>query len=113
MSSNSADAHSSSGQPNLRIDRALVYLRFARTRSIAQAMIKRQSLRRNRIRVQRASEMIGTGDVLTLMVGGEVRVIEILALPKRRLSPAAAKCHYRELDRSETDRKARKRQDLE
>lgn len=73
-------------------------------------MIKRRSLRRNRKRVQRASELVAIGDVLTLMIGGEVRIIEILDLPQRRLSTAAAKCHYHELDRGETERKARKGQ---
>ncbi|WP_233998634.1 S4 domain-containing protein [Erythrobacter sp. YT30] len=92
---------------SMRIDRALVYLRFARTRSIAQAMITRRTLRRNRKHVQRPSEMIAIGDVLTLMIGGEVRIIEILALPQRRTSATLAKCHYRELDRGESDRKAR------
>jgi ribosome-associated heat shock protein Hsp15 len=36
--------------------------------------------------------------VLTLMVGGSVRVIELVALPTRRGPPAAAQLHYREVD---------------
>lgn len=90
----------------MRIDRALVYLRFARTRSAALQMIKGHALRLNRKHVQRASETITNGDVLTLVTGGEVRIIEILTLPQRRTSPAIAKCHYRELDRGDSDRKA-------
>jgi len=84
----------------LRLDRLLVYLRFARTRSAARAMIEKRALRRNRKHVLRASEMIAIGDVLTLAVGSEVRIIEILALPKRRTSPALAKTFYCELERS-------------
>ncbi|MEP0390569.1 MAG: S4 domain-containing protein [Erythrobacter sp.] len=83
----------------LRLDRLLVYLRFARTRSAARSMIEGRSLRRNRKHVRRSSEMIAIGDVLTLAVGGEVRVIEILALPKRRASPASARTFYLEYDR--------------
>ncbi len=82
----------------MRLDRLLVYLRFARTRSMARAMIEGRALRRNRKHVQRASENVSIGDVLTLMVGNEVRVVEVLALPARRASPALAKSHYRELD---------------
>jgi ribosome-associated heat shock protein Hsp15 len=84
----------------MRLDRLLVYLRFARTRSVARAMIEEQAMRRNRKRVLRASESVAIGDVLTFAVGDEVRVVEVLALPTRRASPALARSHYRDLDRS-------------
>ena len=83
---------------SLRVDRLLVYLRFARTRSAADALIAARALRRNRQHVLRGSEPARVGDVLTLMVGGHVRVIELVALPRRRGSPAEARCHYREVD---------------
>ncbi|MFU7527120.1 S4 domain-containing protein [Qipengyuania sp. ASV99] len=86
------------GAASMRLDRLLVYLRFARTRSAARGMIEGRALRRNRIHVQRVSENVGIGDVLTLMIGNEVRVVEVLSLPERRASPAMAKSHYRELD---------------
>ena len=82
----------------IRLDRLLVYLRFARTRSAARAMIESHSLRRNTKRVIRSSESIAVGDVLTLVIGNDVRVVEVLSLPDRRTSPALAKSHYRELD---------------
>lgn len=84
----------------MRLDRLLVFLRFARTRSVAKGMIEGRALRRNRKRVERSSENVAIGDVLTLVVGGEVRVVEILSLPERRASPALARTHYRDLDRS-------------
>jgi len=87
-------------QEHIRIDRLLVYLRFARTRSIARTMIEARTLRCNRKHVRRASENVGIGDVLTLVIGNEVRVVEVLSLPNRRASPALAKSHYRELDRT-------------
>lgn len=85
-------------QTTIRIDRLLVYLRFARTRSAARAIIEGRALRLNRKHVQRVSEGVAIGDVLTVMVGAEVRVVELLSLPERRASPARAKSHYRELD---------------
>ena len=84
----------------MRIDRLLVYLRFARTRSAARAMIEKNAVRRNRVHVSRVSECVGAGDVLTLMQGNEVRIVEVLDLPERRASPAAAKGFYRELSRT-------------
>jgi ribosome-associated heat shock protein Hsp15 len=88
---------------SIRIDRLLVYLRFARTRSAAAALIAAQGLRHNRAHVRRGSQKVRVGDVLTIATGGGVRVIELLALPKRRGSPAEALLHYRELDANEVD----------
>ncbi len=82
----------------LRLDRLLVYLRFARTRSGARKMIEGRALRRNRKHVRRSSESVAIGDVLTLVVGQEVRIVEIVGLPSGRVSPALAKTFYCELD---------------
>jgi ribosome-associated heat shock protein Hsp15 len=84
--------------PNtMRLDRLLVYLRFARTRSAACALIDGHGVRRNRQPVRRANEPARIGDVLTLALTGGVRVVEITALPARRGSPAEAQAHYREI----------------
>jgi ribosome-associated heat shock protein Hsp15 len=100
MAAGASDAGSA-----IRIDRLLVYLRFARTRSAAQGLIETRALRRNRIHVLRGSEQVRIGDVLTIAVGGHVRVIELLSLPARRGSPAEARCHYREVDGDNLDPK--------
>jgi ribosome-associated heat shock protein Hsp15 len=94
------EADGSEPRGTIRIDRLLVYLRFARTRSAARALIENRALRRNRKHVRRASENVAIGDVITVPVGSEVRVIELLSIPERRGSPAIARCHYRALDRS-------------
>ena len=83
---------------SIRIDRLLVYLRLARTRSAAQALIDTHALRRNRKHVLRGAEPVRSGDVLTLAIGGTVRVIEVITLPDRRGPPAEARSHYREVD---------------
>ena len=93
------------GAQSIRIDRLLVYLRFARTRSAADALIAGHAVRCNRQHVLRGSQGVRVGDVLTLALGGKVRVIEILALPERRGSPAQAASHYREVDSAALDPK--------
>ena len=85
---------------SLRVDRLLVYLRFARTRSAARALIEGRSLRLNRKHVRRVSESVCIGDVLTLLVGNEIKVVEVTSLPHRRASPALAQTYYRELARN-------------
>jgi len=86
------------GAQSIRIDRLLVYLRFARTRSAALGLIETRALRCNRKHVLRGAEQARIGDVLTVFAGNRVRVIQLLALPARRGSPAEAALHYRELD---------------
>lgn len=90
---------------SIRIDRLLVFLRFARTRSAAQALIAAHAVRRNRQHVLRGSDGAKVGDVLTLAVGGTIRVIALKALPSRRGSPGEARLHYREVDEDGLDRK--------
>lgn len=102
MSAGSGDV--SAGQ-SIRIDRLLVYLRFARTRSAAQAMIAGHALRRNRQHVLRGSDNVKVGDVLTLALGSTIRVITLAAIPSRRGSPEEARSHYREVDEDALDPK--------
>ncbi|MFN3863629.1 MAG: RNA-binding S4 domain-containing protein [Erythrobacter sp.] len=82
----------------IRVDRLLVYLRFARTRAAADALIAAHALRRNRKHVLRGAEQARIGDILTIAQPHRVQVIELLALPARRGSPAEARSHYREVD---------------
>ncbi|MFM7379452.1 MAG: S4 domain-containing protein [Erythrobacter sp.] len=94
---------------SIRIDRLLVYLRFARTRSAALVLIETNALRCNKKHVLRGSEQVRIGDVLTIIVKGRVQVIQILALPKRRGSAELARSHYREFDGTELDHKGQMR----
>ena len=84
----------------MRLDRLLVYLRFARTRSKATAMIEAGHMRLNGTHVARSSAEAGPGDVLVFPWGSGVRIVEILELPDRRGSPDIARSQYRELDRA-------------
>ena len=82
----------------MRIDRLLCHLRFVRTRSAAHRLVEEGHIRRNGERVTRGSRDIAAGDILTLPLGGSVKLVEILALPERRGPPREAKACYRELD---------------
>ncbi len=77
----------------LRIDKLLWYLRFAKSRSVAQGMAEAGHIRLNGRRIDKASCAVRVGDILTLQVQGEVRAARITALPIRR-GPAseAAEC---------------------
>jgi ribosome-associated heat shock protein Hsp15 len=82
----------------MRIDRLLYFLRFARSRSLAAGIVASGHLRRNGERISRASQPMAPGDVLTIALGSQVRLVELLALPTRRGPPAEARACYRMLD---------------
>jgi ribosome-associated heat shock protein Hsp15 len=82
----------------MRIDLLLARLRFAKSRSIAQARIAQAYMRCNGTRVTRQDHDIAVGDVLTLPQGRSVLVVEILALPVRRGPAVEARSCYRVLD---------------
>ena len=82
----------------MRIDKLLCFLRFAKTRAIAQRWIGEGHMRLNGQRVDRVSAAVNAGDVLTLPLHGGVRVIEIVTLPTRRGPATEAQSCYRVLD---------------
>lgn len=82
----------------MRIDKLLWFLRFAKTRPLAQAIAESGHLRRNGQRIERASSKVCAGDVLVIPLGSGVRVIEVLALPVRRGPACEAQSCYRLLD---------------
>lgn len=82
----------------MRIDRLLCNLRFIRTRSLAARLASSGHLRRNGIRVTRPSQDVVAGDILTIPMGSEVRLIEVVVLPDRRGPAREAQACYRVLD---------------
>jgi ribosome-associated heat shock protein Hsp15 len=83
---------------SIRIDKLLWYLRLAKTRGLAQALVATGHLRLNGRRVERDAQGVAPGDVLVLPLGGGVRVIEIVAIPARRGPAREAQACYRALD---------------
>lgn len=82
----------------MRLDKLLWFLRFAKTRSAAQALVGQGLVRLNGRRVERTAQAVSTGDVLVLPLPRGVAVIELIALPERRGPPAEAQGCYRMLD---------------
>jgi len=82
----------------VRLDKLLWFLRFAKTRAVAQALVEQGHARLNGRRCERSAQRIAVGDVLVLPLPGGVQVVEILALPERRGPAAEARSCYRVLD---------------
>lgn len=82
----------------MRIDKLLWFLRLAKTRGIAQALVQEGHIRLNGRRVERAHQKVAAGDILVIPLGQGVRVIELQALPARRGPASEAQGCYRVLD---------------
>lgn len=82
----------------MRIDKLLWFLRFTKTRTIAQAMAESGHIRCNGRRVERAHQRVAPGDILVLPLPAGVRIVEVLSLPARRGPASEAQGCYRTLD---------------
>lgn len=78
----------------MRIDTLLFRLRFVKTRGAAQRWIAQGHIRCNGSRVTRQDLHVDPGDVLTLPLGNQVRVVRLTTLPERRGPAAEARTCY-------------------
>jgi ribosome-associated heat shock protein Hsp15 len=89
-------SRSSSGRP-LRIDRFLFFIRFSKSRTLAQGIIEEGHVRIDGKRVEKPSDQVEVGSVIALPLHGEVRVVRVLALPQRRGPAPEARLCYEEV----------------
>ncbi len=81
----------------LRLDKFLVFARFCKTRSVAEAMVEKGAVRINRQPTDKPHAKLRPGDVLTLALPHGIKVVEILHLPERRGPATTARELYREI----------------
>ncbi|QIK96904.1 RNA-binding S4 domain-containing protein [Sphingomonas sp. HDW15A] len=81
----------------MRIDRFLFFIRLVKSRTLAQGIVAEGRIRIDGRRAAKPSEEVREGSVIALPLRGEVRVIRVLTLPKRRGPPAEARAHYDEI----------------
>ena len=80
-----------------RLDKWLWCARFMRQRAECSALVEQGGLRINRQPTDKPHARLRVGDVLTLPLHGQVRVVEVLALAERRGPAAVAATLYREI----------------
>ncbi len=80
----------------MRIDRFLFFIRLAKSRTLAQAIVEAGHVRIDGRRATRTSDVKG-GSVIALPLHGAVRVIRVLALPIRRGPASEARAAYEEI----------------
>lgn len=90
-------------RPRQRVDKWLWHARFGRTRTIAAKAVLAGQVRLNRVKISKPAQPVSLGDVLTISLHGQVRVVRILSLAERRLSPAVAATLYEDLTAGSPD----------
>jgi ribosome-associated heat shock protein Hsp15 len=81
--------------PFQRLDKWLWCARFLRGREDCARLIEAGALRLNRQPTDKPHARLRVGDVVTIALGREVRVVEVLALAERRGPARAAQALYR------------------
>lgn len=80
-----------------RLDKWLWFARVAKTRSLAARLIEAGKIRVNRARVDKPSQLVKPGDVITSTVVRTVRVLRVVAPGERRGPAAEAALLYEDL----------------
>ena len=81
----------------MSIDRFLFFIRLAKSRTLAQAVIAAGHVRIDGKRIDKPSEEVRVGSIVALPLHGQVRILKVLALPARRGPAAEARACYEEL----------------
>ena len=81
----------------MRIDRFLFFIRLAKSRTLAQHIIKEGHVRVAGKRVGKPSDEVRAGDIVALPLHGQVLVLRVLELPTRRGPAPEARACYQEL----------------
>ncbi|MGO4854284.1 RNA-binding S4 domain-containing protein [Phaeovulum sp. W22_SRMD_FR3] len=88
---------SGAGSERIRIDKWLWHARFFKSRGLAAGAITSGAVRVNGQHAERASRLVGPGDVLTFVQGGRVRVVRLNTIAEARAGAALAQQLYTDL----------------
>lgn len=99
----------SGGDSGQRLDKWLWFARIAKTRTLATRIVESGKARVNRTRVSKASRAIKPGDVITLAIHDQVKVLKVVACGERRGPASEARLLYEDLSPPPAPRGSRPR----
>jgi len=82
----------------IRLDRFLWFARLAKSRSAAQAIAEKGTLRLDGRRIERSATPVRIGAIIVFPLYGKVLALRVEALPRRRGPPAEAAQLYTRLE---------------
>ena len=80
-----------------RIDKWLWFARAIKSRTLAADLVMAGKVRLNRVRVEKPSQLVKAGDVLTIALGSRVRILEVRGPGLRRGPATEAQALYVDL----------------
>lgn len=86
-----------SGRAKQRLDKWLWHARAAKTRTLSARLVETGKVRVNRVPVRKPGRSVSAGDVLTIVIRGNVRVLKVLACSLRRGPAVQARALYEDL----------------
>ena len=84
-----------------RVDKWLVYARFAKHRSTAAELVEGGKIRINKVRITKCSHTVKVGDVLTIAVGANIKVAKVLGEAEQRGPATLASQLYQDMTSAE------------
>jgi ribosome-associated heat shock protein Hsp15 len=84
-------------RPRQRIDKWLWFARIVKSRALAAKLVTEGRVRLNSNRVETSARAVGPGDVLTVALERDVKVLRILANAERRGPYSEARLLYADL----------------
>ena len=91
------------GSDRIRIDKWLWHARLCKTRVLVATLVTGGKIRVNGQRIAKPGRAVGQGDVLTINLAGQVRLLRVLACGTRRGPAPEAATLYLDLAADETD----------
>lgn len=82
----------------IRLDRFLWFARLVKSRSAAQMIAEKGTLRLDGRRIERSAVPVRIGSIIVFPLHGTVRALRVEALPRRRGPPAEAAQLYTALE---------------
>lgn len=80
-----------------RLDKWLWFARLAKSRTLAALAVTEGKIKVNRVRAQKASQLVKVGDVITSRLARTVRVLRVAAIGVRRGPAVEAQRLYEDL----------------
>jgi ribosome-associated heat shock protein Hsp15 len=84
-------------QARQRVDKWLWFARIVKSRTLAAKLVTEGRIRVNAVRIDTPAKAIGPGDVLTIALERDVKVLRILANGERRGPYSEARLLYEEI----------------
>lgn len=80
-----------------RLDKWLWFARVVKTRTLAASLVLGGKVRVNRVKIEKPSQTIRPGDVITVTAHSRVRILKVMAAGERRGSATVAQSLYEDL----------------